>query len=642
MNFSLVIIAFDEKPYINGYLKVSQKYYNEVIHFFPQIQNLDIDAVAELVGIYGPSKFDKNKGVTLKLTKIQNAHDEIQIWFKRLQETEATSQEIKNRLRKWMRDSLQWDGKGFLPGICLLPAEQLHSMLNQNNHVIKERIKRLKQNNAWNGIYKLVEPIENISKNDELWNDAEILNEIGFACSKLSEISAIPPDIFKDENKKKHLLDEKAKFRKHCQTLFNRCVEIEPDNPSFISSLAYFHYKNVQELSQRNGRRDGNLLEEAKLAIKLINHALAINPSRINDLYRKGYLLTQIIPNQILFAKQIESSIEDRRVAAEQARLEGIECLEGVIKVWEEAINDEIKKRYRKEYIKSIYYVGQTYYDLIYNVWDEAVFLFHLKDEKPVSGGYNQRDLERANKAWDYLYKCWQVDQSSKKILTEQNIFETPSSGVEEGVHRLYWLGKAAFAQYWVMSNYGRYDDPKSIPYRERSIKFLKGALDLPYSKESQNQKKDYIVELLARVFISGNQPQQAINLIESKLRSVRDVYIQHTYALALILTENFSKAHQILQDAARNNNNRDSWTTALMIGYNYLQQGNLEKAQEAFTEGQKIAEKHGKVRIEYLLIGLALVAHQSRDFERANELLYQASLLNSSLPIKEIQQRWK
>ena len=645
MSFSLILIAFDENPYINGYLRVSQKYYTDVNHFFPQIKNLDIADITELVGVYAPSRFDTSKAIGLQLTKIRHNQNQTELWFKRLQETNLTSQEIKTRLRKWMRDAHSWDGKGFLPMICVLPAEQLDSILHQHNHVIhgiKEKIKNLKQKNDWEGIYKLVEPIENLPNQTELWNDAEILNELGFACSKLSELSKIELEMLRDEQKKKQILEQKAYIRTQCQKLFNRCIELQPNNPSYSSSLAYFHYKNTQELTQRSGRRDGNVLEEAKLAIQLFDKALAINPSRINDLYRKGFLLTQTIPNQILFGKLKESTSEDRRALAEQSRLEGIECFESVIKIWEDLRNEETKKRNRKEYIKSIYYTGQTYYDLMYNVWDEAVYLYRLKSDQPPSNGHTPQDLERANKAWDYFYKCWQVDQSGNKVLSEQNLKDTPPAGIEEGVHRLYWLGKAAFAQYWVISRYGLYDDPKAAPFRERAIKFLQAALDLPYSQDAQNQRKDYIVELMARVLISQNQPQQAVKLIENKLKNVRDVYIQHTYALALLLTGNYQKAHQILEEAAKNKYNPDPYTTALLMGCNYLYQGSLAEAKTAFTKGQKTAEQQGKVRIEHLLIGLALVAHQSMDTNRADELCYQASLLNPSLPIKGIQQKWK
>lgn len=645
MNVALVLVAFDEKPYLNGYLKVGQKYLNDVTQFFPQIASLQIDSVTDMIGIYGPAGFDQKKAVRLKLTKIQQTNDQIQLWFTRLQETNLTSQEIKTRLRKWMRNAHSWDGKGFLPMIFVLPAEQLDSILHQHNHDIhgiKEKIKNLKQKYDWEGIYKLVEPFENLPNQPELWNDAEVLSELGFACSKLSELSKIELDMLRDEQKKKQILEQKAYFRRHCQKLFNRCIELHPNNPSYSSSLAYFHYKNTQELTQRSGRRDGNVLEEAKLAIQLFDKALAINPSRINDLYRKGFLLTQTIPNQMLFGKQKESTNEDRRALAEQSRLKGIECFESVIKIWEDLRNEETKKRYRKEYIKSIYYTGQTYYDLMYNVWDEAVYLYRLKSNQPPSDGHNPQDLERANKAWDYFYKCWQVDRSSNKVLSEQNLKDTPLAGIEEGVHRLYWLGKAAFAQYWVISRYGLYDDPKAVPFRERAIKFLQAALDLPYSHDAQNQRKDYIVELMARVLISQDQPQQAVKLIENKFKNVRDVYIQHTYALALILTGNYSKAHQLLEEAANNKYNPDTYTTALLMGCNYLYQGNLAQAKTAFTRGQKIAEQQGKVRIEHLLIGLALVAHQSTDTNRADELFYQASLLNPSLPIKGIPERWK
>ncbi len=642
MNYALVLISFDEKTYQNGYLRISQRFYESVLRFFDPIKSAQPDSIQLALGVYASSSFNLKKALDLKINRIVHSNQAIQLWFSVKGESEWTSQQVKNRVRYWMQKNLQWDGKDYLPMLCLLPPDSIGLPPSANIQALQDGIRALKQKSDWNAIYDLFAPVEKISEREDIWNSAALLSELAFACSKLSEISVIPPEIYRDEERKKQLLEEKKKYRKQCEQIFKRCLEISPENVTVLSGLAYFHYKNVQELTQRNGRRDGNLKSEADRALELLDKVLSINPARMADLYRKGHLFAQIMPNQILYGSFSSGDAENRLQAAESARMNGIQCFDEVIRLWEEERNDETKKRYRKEYIKSIYNAGKTYYDLIRNDWNEAMFLIDSCGNQPAANRYQQADLDNANRAWDYFYKCWQLDNISQKALTEKNLLETPSNGVEEGVHRLYWLGKTAFAQAWIRSHYGRSKTAERAQLSQKAIRFLEGALSLPYSSKAINQRKDFVVEMLARVLISENRPKEAAHLIRSKIRNIRDAYIQHTYALALILSGEYKQAEQILQQAKRNPSNRDPWTTDLLLGYNYIRLGQFDQAQEAFSDGLTKAEEHNKSRVEFLLIGQAWAAYLAQKEEKADQLLYQASLLDPTLPVDEIRQSWQ
>ena len=161
-------------------------------------------------------------------------------------------------------------------------------------------MKKLKSSNNWQGIYEKFHPIEELQQNELIWNHHKILNEIAYACAKLSETSTIPREIFRDQETKVKFLKQQAEYRKHTQQIRQRCIELEPNNPGYRSNLAYIYYQNINELNAPRGRTDGNLKKEIENFITAIDETLALDPRRVTDLYRKGRILTDILPDKIL------------------------------------------------------------------------------------------------------------------------------------------------------------------------------------------------------------------------------------------------------------------------------------------------------------------------------------------------------
>ncbi|MCY3553476.1 MAG: hypothetical protein OXH39_23705 [Candidatus Poribacteria bacterium] len=54
-----------------------------------------------------------------------------------------------------------------------------------------EQLEKLKSNNDWQGIYEKFDPIEELHQNELIWNNHKVLNEIAYACAKLSETSSL-------------------------------------------------------------------------------------------------------------------------------------------------------------------------------------------------------------------------------------------------------------------------------------------------------------------------------------------------------------------------------------------------------------------------------------------------------------------
>jgi hypothetical protein len=488
---------------------------------------------------------------------------------------------------------------------------------NAAKTALKNEIDILKRSNDWLSIYRKFEPLANLPQRQELWTDAVILSDIGFACGKLAEVSREELPKKKDEIGK--FLAQKAKYRDESKMIRVRCTELMPNNPTYWANLAYLHYQNAMELKPPKVRRDGNLQQETEKAIKCYDKALAIAPNRIKDLYRRGNLLADILPSTYWKEKNVELAKEKRR--------EGIRSYQNAIQLWEslDFNNQEQSKerrRCRNEYIKSLYSTGSTYYKMIINTWEPAIFALGLR--KNISPEdkllYNPSDLQNANNAAQYFHKCWVADRPNGEAAT------LTTNGVYEGVDKLYSLGKLAFVQYWILSGNGQKKDedvPETISYRNQAEQYLKQALEFPRSSEKQHQKKDYIAERLARLYISKEEYEKAVEVIEKYRTNRADPYILHTLSLGLMLLGRHSEAQTKLQEAINNKYNLDKWTSYFLIGCSFLREGHFNESGKAFQEAKL------KKETDTLLFGEALIAYKQERKSEAIELIKKANELN-------------
>lgn len=526
------------------------------------------------------------------------------------------------------------------------------NIFNSASDTLEHQILRMKKCDDWIGIYNLFAPLENIAQNyPDVWNNVEILSEIGFACGKLAETSSIPPDIFQNKQRKNTFLYQQANYRRVTEMIRRRCIELAPDNPGYLSSLAYLYYQNTQELKQPRGRRDGNIREEAQKALQSYDKALSIDDTRIADLYRKGYLLAEILPEQILFNRNKDNS-ENVFELSRTTRLEGIDTLLKAIEVWQSLkpsneIQNEKRKRSYKEYIKSLYSTGRAYYDQIRKDWDMTVYALRLQKAISESDtvGYSPDDLDNANNAWSYFYHCWLTHQQDSIQISDEwqvNTSNTTNDGVD-GVYKLYWLGKTSFTQYWILSGYGQKDTPEAIKYRQRAANYLNAALKFPFPVEKLKQNKKFIAELLARLYISQGDYTQAVEVINQNCGSFGDEYIAHTLSLALILNGQNSEAQSILEECSLSKTNKAIWEAHFLIGCSHLSKGSFEQASQAFQNADQEARKQGKRTIDSLLIGQAFVYYKFNRKQEAIKYLQEAHRLNPyRLSVRRYLVKWQ
>ena len=525
---------------------------------------------------------------------------------------------------------------------------------------LREQLKKLSSNNDWLGIYTKFQPIRELSQNDLIWNDSKILSDIGFACAKLSETGSQELSSFRDESRRNDFLKQQAEYRKHTEQIRKRCIELEPNNAGYRSNLAYTYYQNINELTQPRGRRDGNLRKEIENFLKIVDKTLDLQPNRVQDLYRKGRILTNVLPNQILWSRSYEGygDFTEKLRRTDDVREQGIQTLLFAKQVWENLNyrnkNEEYwKKRYRKDYIKSLYVLSHAYYDKIKQDWEESVFALNLRDDVPINQQVtvNQDDKESITHAIQILKKCCEIDcppQLLQEIQQTQQKLEQLASynGVMEGSYKLYSIGKFFSAKYWILSGYGLQETADAIEARETAERYLQAALDCEWSPERARQNKNFIAERLARVFISKGKYDQATSIIESisqKRLEYVDYYILHTWALALLKSNRIQATQAILDIAKKSQQNKEPWLRHFLKGCAYLETDKIELTEEQFKLSHQAAERVGRKNVDSLLIAKAFVEYKSDNVPEALKFLEEARKLNPKrVSIGERIRKWQ
>ncbi len=533
-------------------------------------------------------------------------------------------------------------------------------------HDLIERLNKRKSVGDWQGIYKQFQPIEELHQNELIWNNHKVLNDVALACAKLSETGAIPRDIFRDSVAKTKFLEQQAEYRKHTEQIRKRCIKLKPNNSGYRSNLAFTYYQNINELTSQSSRKDGNIRAEIDNFITAVEEALTLDPTRVTDMYRKGRILVKVLPDQILWSKSYEDfghSAEKLKKVYE-IREKGIQTLRKAINEWEKLDphnpNEEsTKKRYRKDYIKSLYTLSRTSYDKIVNDWDESVYALNLCDDVLTNQqvAINQDDMQNIEDAIQTIKKCCKTDCSPKllqDVKQNQQRIETIAavSGVYEGVDKLYRIGKIFFAKYWILSDYGSKDTDSALEARQYAEHYLQASLKCEWSPQKSKQDKSYIAERLARVFISKGEYDQAISIIESyhedklkyrgNLESI-DEYILHTWALAMFKSRRITETQTILDIAKKSRNKKELWKTYFLKGCAYLEADELERAQENLMCAYQEAERVGKRNLDSLFIAKAFVSYKSGKVPDAMKYLKEAQKLNPyRRTISERIQKWQ
>ena len=186
-----------------------------------------------------------------------------------------------------------------------------------------------------------------------------------------------------------------------------------------------------------------------------------------------------------------------------------------------------------------------------------------------------------------------------------------------------------------------------ALEARETAERYLQAALKCEWSSQKAKQDKKFIIERLARVFISKGEYGQAISIIAENTLNLdlknADPYLLHTCAIALLKSGKITQTQKILDFAVNSKRNTQSWLTYFLKGCAYLEADEIELAQEQFELSHQAAGRVGKKTVDSLLIAKAFVEYKSDNVPEAVKLLEEARKLNPKrVSISERIRKWR
>lgn len=345
MEKTLIIGFFREEDINKGFAGWYGKYLNEINELSP-VSEINKENTSRAIG-YLIGK-DNNDEKCIDINPLDFFHNEKSFKMNYIVngDLEFNSAFIKRAVRDLI-PAEKLKGR-FLPVCISVEKEKLDKMIDDETAMFK--IKELMKKNDWTGIYKIFTPLSGLKERDYLWNNDTLLNSLSFATAKLSETYTNLKFSFRSDDERKKYLAGQKRYREETIMLRKRCIELRPNKAAYYSNLGYSHYQFTRELTLPGGRRDGNIMEDAKKAVEYIEKALELDPQRVTDLYRKGQLLASVLPPLILFGGK-NSPGEEAVKESKQKIQEAIDCFKKVEQVWQilPLLEDKMIKRYHKE-----------------------------------------------------------------------------------------------------------------------------------------------------------------------------------------------------------------------------------------------------------------------------------------------------
>jgi len=342
------------------------------------------------------------------------------------------------------------------------------------------------------------------------------MSDLAFACSKKGEPS-------NEKKRDMEHLKEVKRFRDLSIEFFGRCIDLQPSDPKHPSSLAYRYYLNYWEL-ERKVRKDGKASDEMEKALTWFKKALELDPRRIKDHYRMGRLIERKIENKQYAFRKTEADGSSLRELETEFR----EHLVFVIREFER-MNEETRKRFFKEYVKSIYSLSCHYFDKTSPFWDEYVCrkIRGINPRIQVS----RDDLDNLRQAEALLHKCgrvqigpsWAEDIDLGQAVSNQGNWKISP------VYLLYRSGLLNTRHYLYKVLQGCRGEEAEI-YRRRAEKCLLAARDL--SVKLNGRPPWYIKEKIARLYILSGRYDDAL----AYLKGAQDAWVLKTLGTVWLL----------------------------------------------------------------------------------------------------------
>lgn len=525
----IIATAFSELKQ-SGYFFWGEKYYSQIKNYLPKNITSTL-GISTAIVYFCKNELKFKNSLLINITGVQLTSNFLKLNYSIAEEMKYKSYQIRTALRKYLNKKNILE----LPFCAVVDESDFFNFINDSS--LEDKLSLLEQNNDWISITKILDKFQPLEKS-QIWNNSNLLNRFSFATAKLAECSNNLKIKFPDKLKRKEYLEERKKFRELTIKLRKRCIELENDNPSFYSNLAYTYYQSATELTTPGGRRDGNLKNEANHALYYLDKAIELNDNRITDLYRKANLLSDILTNNILFAPETDKKIQEKYNQAYNFRQMSIQTFETLLIKYEDITDENQKKRYFKYYIKTLYKLallnfqfGKTNINPLNLLYNNNP-LFKSTDEN------SEQKLIYLNNAINYLEKCILLDSGK----TEQNLIDaSTSNNFITGVYKAYLMGKIYLYKFLLT---------KDLSDEKTAKEFMLKAHETEFPKKLKNQNKIFVLEKLAILYLIEEQPKTAIHLLEGAYKRSKNFpdYAALTLAISYLLNNQKNEALEIIE----------------------------------------------------------------------------------------------
>lgn len=529
--YFIISSSLKEKPKYNSFYW-GGKYFTDIINSL----NINYHSLAEIknaILYYNKADRKLENALLLNVTSVEAKQNYLKIYFEIAKPIEYKSFHIKDALKKYLNVKSILD----LPYLTIVDEIQFLDILN--NIKIFSTIKTLEEKNNWQEIYNILQTYQPIEKNI-IWNDAALISSFSFATAKLSECSENLKKKFSDKTQRNNFIEEKRKLRELTIKLRKRAIELEPENSSYYSNLAYTYYQSVNELITPGSRRDGDIFEETKLAIEYLNKSLSLNPNRIKDIYRKAMLYSEILGTHKFFKQFDPESNEEKLIDFTKALTESINCFRQVETLYDSFSNNDDLRNNKKIYIKSLYHLAQKYLKL-------GKLNYNSLNKKTISQSEKENTIEYLLIADNYIDKCIVKDYNRKK--TETQIFEMASNNnFICGVYKSYLKAVIQLFLYLIK---------KEKQYETNAMQYLQLAMETTFPHEMKNQNKIFILDKIATLHLTKENYKAAIKTLEPIYNKYQNLpsFAAYTLTLAYIYDELPNKAEEIINKYIKQSN---------------------------------------------------------------------------------------
>jgi hypothetical protein len=523
-------------------------------NYFPSIKNFipanitDIISINEAI-IYFNKSDQKNKSpLKLKITHSHITNAYLKINYKVIGVSDYKAYKIKDALKEYFNKKSLLD----IPFCCAVDEKKFNSIISGSE--ILYDLNSLERNNNWTEIYKILEKYQPIEQS-EIWNNAEMLNKFAFATAKLSECSENLKKKFPDKEKRKEFIKQKKIYREQTIKLRERCITLAPNNSTYHSNLAYTYYQSVIELNTPNSRRDGNLINDAEKALEYFDIALSIDASRITDMYRKAFLLSEILPSYNLYKTDIKltselyKQLKHKYTSSIEMINNGIEEFEKIVIIFEQSFNNSNSKpkvdsnnHYKKYYIKTLYHLAQKRIKLAKIDFNLLNLIYGYKPIMITNTNELNQKISQLNIANSYIDKCIQEDYNKKK--EEKFLIDlVECDNFVISIYKAYT--KAVIETYLFLLT-------EKAKHLNTAKEYYHKALELNFPREQKKQNKIFVLEKISILNLLEGKYEAAIKILEplynkSKHPGNFPEYSAFTLSIAYILINDKKKAEEII-----------------------------------------------------------------------------------------------